>query len=107
MPRKPKPYMVFETKEEFDKFFDKVKSEFGEPEEIKGFKNGCVWVLSYIEELLQDLFDPEAFDRAQREIASRQIERWRKNNDETSLKRKLDLANKFFGRTKSKSEDQA
>ena len=87
MANKKKPFMTFESKEEFEKHFDEVYNE-GKKE---GFKDGTIWVLSYIEELMQDMFKPAAFKAAQEEISRRHIERWRKDEDAKTLKQELEL----------------
>lgn len=47
---KKKPYMVFETKEEFDKQFDKVYHS-GEDD---GFERGCAYMLSNLYQIIDD-----------------------------------------------------
>ena len=89
MARKPKPFMVFETKEDFDKKFDEIYHEG----RVTGFKDGSIWTLSYIQELLKDMFQPAAFKAAEDEIRSRKIEKWRKDEDAKSLKEELDFKN--------------
>lgn len=86
MANKKQPYMKFETQEDYEKHFDEVFLKG----QIKGFENGSIWVLSYIYELLEDMFKPEAFKRAQDEIRYRRIEQWRKENNLDTLKRRID-----------------
>ena len=91
MAKKKKPYMVFETKEEFDKFYDDLIGRMLAQGKVDGFRNGSIWVLSYIQELCQVMFDSEAFKRADEEIQNRYIERWRRDNCARSIKSNLDL----------------
>lgn len=91
MANKKKPFMTFETEEDFNKWYEKVY----EKGQVKGFERGSIWLLSYIEELLKDLFKPKAFEMAEREIKERNDEQWRKEHvlESLSLKAKMDLAN--------------
>ena len=86
-----RPFITFKTEEEFNKHCDQLI----EKGRISGFKDGSIWTLSYIYELLQDLFKPEAFVQAEEEIRQRNIEEWRKTNEYLTLKQKLDLFGKF------------
>ena len=81
-----KNYMVFKTQEEFTETFERIFAK-GRAE---GFKDGCVWVLSYVEELFKDLFKPETFERVEDEIRHRRIEQWRLEKNAESLKDRLD-----------------
>ena len=86
MARIPKQYMSFETKEEFDKWYDKVRYDGV----ADGFKKGSIWVLSYVQELFRDMFKPDAFREAEREINERHIENWRREGVNASIKEELD-----------------
>ena len=109
MARTKKPYIAFETKEDFDKSCD----EFYNSGRKQGFEDGCVWTLSYFYELMQDMFKPEAFGKAQYEIKHRHIEKWNKEQTIRSLKEELELrdiikkvgeeAQKEFGEKSSES----
>lgn len=87
MARKPKPYVVFETKEEFDKMFDKIRYDG----RVEGFRDGSIWLLSYVQELFHDMFKPETFASAENEIRTRNIERWRRDHNHKTLKAELDF----------------
>ena len=89
MARTKKPYMVFETKEAFDNKFEEVY----QAGKVQGFNDGTIWLLSYIQELFGDIFKPAAFKAAQTEIRSRQLEKWRKEENLKSLKQELDFKN--------------
>lgn len=78
MAKKKKPYMVFETKEEFKKQFDEIYKSGKED----GFKDGCVWVLSYMYDLFDGMFSKEAMDAAHYEKQQRKIESWRRAVEE-------------------------
>lgn len=91
MAKKKQPFMVFETKEEFDKAFDKAMLAGRK----QGFKDGCVWVFSYFYELAQDMFEPQLFMDAEQEIRRRHIEKWRKDHTSESLKNWLDKKHMF------------
>lgn len=87
-----KKYAVgFETKEEFDKWYDEKIDKIRDESEYQGFTEGAIWVLSYIEELLHDMFKPEAFAKADQEIRDRYIEAWRKDHKAKTLKERLDF----------------
>ena len=90
MAKKKKPYMVFETKEEFDRYIDDLIERMLTQGKIDGFEKGSIWVLSYIQELCQDMFNPEGFKRAEQEIKDRSIEKWRRDKCVESIKLKLD-----------------
>ena len=90
MAKRKKPYMVFETKEEFDRCIDDLVERMLTQGKIDGFEKGSIWVLSYIQELCQDMFNPEDFTRAQQEIKDRNIEKWRRDNCVESIKLALD-----------------
>lgn len=90
MARKKAPYMVFETKEEFDKMWDELVTNAELHGRAEGFRQGCIWVSSYIEELFQSLFKPETFALIEAEIRNRQIEEWRKTKKVETLKDTLD-----------------
>lgn len=89
--RTKKPFATFDTKEEFDKWYNEIAEKNYTKGKAEGFSDGCTWVLSYVNELFQDMFRPEVFDRAEREIRNRQIERWRRDEDVKSVKQKLDF----------------
>lgn len=91
MAKMKKPFATFDTKEEFDKWYNEIAEKNYERGKTEGFGDGCTWVLSYVNELFQDMFKPEIFDRAEREIRDRKIERWRRDEDIRSIKQKLDL----------------
>lgn len=86
-----RPFITFKTEEEFNKHCDQLM----EKARLSGFEDGSIWALSYMYELLKDLFTPKAFERAELEIRHRQIEEWRKTNEDLTLKRKLELFGKF------------
>lgn len=90
MARKKAAYMVFETKEEFDKMWDEQVKKAEIQGRADGFRDGCIWLMSYIEELFQDLFKAETFQHVQAEIRSRQIEEWRKNKIVETRKQHID-----------------
>lgn len=90
MAKKKKPYMVFETKEEFDRYIDDLIERMLNQGKIDGFEKGSIWVLSYIQELCQDMFNSEGFKRAEQEIRDRNIEKWRRDNCVESIKSNLD-----------------
>ena len=90
MSRKKKPYMVLETEEDFNKLWNDIVEKQCKHARVEGFKDGCTWVLSYVQELFQDMFKPEAFYAAEKEIRDRHIEAWRRKNDAETLKFKLD-----------------
>ena len=95
MARKKKPYMVFETKEDFDKLWNDVVEKQTIHARAQGFKDGSIWVLSYVQELFQDMFNPEAFTLAEEEIRHRNIEEWQKTHVMETLKYKLDKKHLF------------
>lgn len=90
MAKKKKPYMVFETKEEFDRYIDDLIERMLTQGKIDGFEKGSIWVLSYIQELCQDMFNPDGFKQAEQEIRDRNIEKWRRDNCVESIKSALD-----------------
>lgn len=87
MAKKEKSFMVIQTKEEFDRIFDRVMSEG----RAQGFKEGSIWTFSYFYELAADMFEPQAFMEAEKEIRHRNIEKWRKDHSVETLKQRLDM----------------
>ncbi len=62
MPRKPKPFMEFETKEDFEKCFDSVYKSGKD----SGAREGIEYALSYIIDVLNKFqsFDPDMIRNA-------------------------------------------
>lgn len=87
MANKKKPFAAFETKEQFDKSFDRVY-ELGREE---GFKEGKAWVLSYMYDLFDYIFSKEDVELALLEKKHRHIEEWRKTNEMRTIKDQIDL----------------
>lgn len=91
MAKKQKPFATFETKEEFDKHIDRILETGRE----RGFSEGRVWVLSYFNELISELFTPQEIMQAELETKHRHIEEWRTSKEVETLKRRLDLKKAF------------
>lgn len=85
--KKTKPYATFETKEEFDKTLERMFESGRE----KGFREGKVWILSYLNDLLDDLFTPQEVMEAEKETHQRHIEEWLGKKERRSIKERLEL----------------
>lgn len=106
MANKKKPYIVFETKEDFDKLFEERFGKVHDNAKLEGFKDGCIWTLSYMQELFMDLFTADMFKAAEDEIRTRQIEKWRKDEDAKTIKEHLDFKNFLKNEIKKLDEEK-
>ena len=87
MAKTKKPYVSYSTKEEFEKHFNEIY----ESGRAKGFDEGKIWVLSYIEDLFGCLFSKEDFEASALEQRHRHIEEWRKARVVKSIKEQVEL----------------
>ena len=87
MAKKQKPFAILNTKEEFDKCFNRVY----ESGRKQGFKEGRIWALSYFNELISDIFTPQEIMEAESETRDRHIEKWRREKKAVTLKDELDF----------------
>lgn len=81
---KKKPFIEFQTKEDFDKWFDEIY----ENGRKHGFKDGRVNALSYFLGTINERFKDEEITEAQRESNDRKIAEW--NKQEAFIKRRVE-----------------
>ena len=77
MARKPKPFATYETREQFEKHFDRIYDGGKE----RGFKEGRVNALSYILESIHDNFNDQEIDEAICVYRARQIAQRKKQEE--------------------------
>lgn len=81
---KKKPFIEFQTKEDFDKWFDEIY----ENGKKHGFEEGRVNALSYFLGTINERFKDSEITEAQKESNDRKIAEW--NKQEAFIKRRVE-----------------